>query len=52
MHAAGTVENSVPRTRLPRPENTNIAEISTEAEIVALPSVTVKWLMRPTSTMM
>ncbi len=36
----------------PRPENTSMPVISTEAEIVGLPSAITKWAISPTSTMM
>ena len=38
--------------RAPRPENTSMPVISTEAEIVGFPSAMTKWAMSPTSTMM
>ena len=39
-------------TRLPKPENTSMPVISTEAETVALLSARMKFEIRPTSTMM
>ena len=36
----------------PRPENTSMPVISTEAEMVGLPSAITKWAISPTSTMM
>ena len=39
-------------TKLPRPENTSMPVISTEAETVALLSAKVKLAISPTSTMM
>ncbi len=36
----------------PRPEKTSMPVISTDAEIVGLPSAITKWAMSPTSTMM
>ena len=43
--------NARSEARAPRPENTSMPVISTEAEMVGFPSAMTKWAMSPTSTM-